>query len=173
MGMGTQQRTDTQVNPQELITLARALVNGVIAGGTNPATRTELRRAVSCAYYAMFHTLATSNANTLIGASPTDQQRWAWQQTYRAADHRTARNKLSRASLGGRFPTDIRNFGEVFAVVQKERHSADYDPHSEFLATDVAELIDKAETAIAAFNQTPDDIRRDLAIHILTNVRRD
>ena len=161
------------MNPLELIVLARALVNGVITGDPYSSTQTELRRAVSCAYYAMFHTLAASNANTLVGDSPTDQQRWAWQQTYRAADHRPTRNKLSRASLGNRFPGAIRRFGAVFADIQRERHYADYDPHSEFYATDVTELIDKADTAISDFNQTPNDIRRDLAIHILTNVRRD
>ena len=161
------------MNPLELIALARALVNGVITGGAVVPTQTELRRAVSCTYYAMFHTLATSNANALIGASPAEQQRWAWQQTYRAVDHRPTRNKVSRASLGGRFPVAIRNFGEVFAFAQKERHSADYDPHSQFQATAVADLIDRVEDAITAFNQTPDDVRRDLAIHILTNVRTD
>ena len=160
------------MNPPELIAVARALVNGVIAGGP-PVSHTELRRAVSCAYYAMFHALAASNANTLVGASPADQQRWAWQQTYRAADHRAARNKLSRASLGGRFPTAIRVFGEVFALAQRRRHSADYDPHSEFYANDVIDLIERVEAAINDFNQTDDDIRRDLAIHILTSVRSD
>ncbi|MCE2501951.1 MAG: hypothetical protein J4G13_13975 [Dehalococcoidia bacterium] len=161
------------MNPTELIALARALVNGIIAGGAAPVSQTELRRAVSCAYYAMFHTLALSNANTLIGASTADQQRWAWQQTYRAADHRPTRNKLSSVSLGGRFPGAVLRFGVVFADIQRARHSADYDPHSEFSATDVSELIDRAETVIANFNQTPDDTRRDLAIHILTNVRSD
>ncbi len=160
------------MNPPELIAVARALVNGVIAGGA-PASHTELRRAVSCVYYAMFHALAASNANTLVGASPADQQRWAWQQTYRAADHRAARNKLSRASLGSRFPIAIRVFGEVFALAQRRRHTADYDPHSEFYANDVIDLIERVEATINDFNQTTDDIRRDLAIHILTSVRSD
>ena len=161
------------MNPSDLINLARVLVNGVITGGTARPSQTELRRAVSCAYYAMFHTLSYSNANVLVGALPTEQQRWTWQQTYRAADHRPARNKLSRASLGGRFPIAIRDFGVTFSFAQQARHSADYDPHSEFLPTDVSDLIDKAETAITAFNQTADGVRRDLAIHILTNVRTD
>lgn len=161
------------MSPSELIALARALVNGVITGGAAPVSQTELRRAVSCAYYAMFHTLALSNANTLIGASPADQQRWSWQQTYRAADHRPTRNKFSRASLGGRFPIPIRNFGETFADAQQARHSADYNPHSQFHETDVNDLIDRVEIAINDFNQTPDDTRRDLAIHILTTVRSD
>ena len=159
--------------PSELIALARTLVDGVIAGEPDSATQTELRRAVSCAYYAMFHTLAISNAITLIGSSPDDQRRWAWQQAYRAADHRPARTKLSRASLSNRFPRAVRDFGVVFDLAQRARHSADYDPHSEFSETDVSHLIDRVEIAINAFNQSPDDIRRDLAVHILTNVRSD
>jgi len=50
---------------------------------------------------------------------------------------------------------------------------ADYDPHSEFSATTVVDLVDRVEDAINTFNQTPDDIRRDLAIHILTTIRTD
>ena len=88
------------MNPAELIAIARALIGGVI-DSAHPVTQTELRRAVSCAYYAMFHTLAISNADALVGAAPADRQRWAWRQAYRAVDHRPTRNKLSRASLGG------------------------------------------------------------------------
>ena len=94
-------------------------------------------------------------------------------QAYRAADHRPARNKLSRASLGSRFPVAIRRFGELFATAQQMRHSADYDASSIFHATNVGEFIDNVEDAITAFNQTPDDIRRDLAVHILTTTRSD
>ncbi len=161
------------MNPAELIVIARALVNGVISGSATPATQTELRCAVSCAYYAMFHTLAVSNANTLAGASPAAQQHWAWRQAYRAADHRPTRNKLSRASLGSRFSGPAIDFGEQFAIAQQTRHTADYDPYREFSATAVTELIDNVEAAINAFNQTPDDLRRDLAIHILTASRSD
>ena len=161
------------MNPFDLIALARNLVDGVIVGNAISPTQTELRRAVSCVYYAMFHTLALSNANTLIGASHADQQRWAWQQTYRAADHRPTRNKLSRASLGGRFLAAIDDFGEVFVAAQQARHFADYDPHGEFSVTEVTSLISRVESVIENFNQSPDDIRRDLAVHILTNVRSD
>ena len=161
------------MNPRETIAIARALVRGVIDGDAHTVTQTELRRAVSCAYYAMFHTLAASNADVLVGASPSDRQRWAWRQAYRAVDHRPTRNKLSRASLGGRFPVAIRNFGEVFATAQQLRHSADYDPRSEFSPTDVENVIEKVAANIAAFNITPVTVRRDLAIHILTNIRSD
>lgn len=161
------------MNPYELIAIARALVNGVISSGATPVSQAELRRAVSCAYYALFHTLAASNADTLLGTAPSDRQRWAWRQTYRAVDHRPARNKFTRASLGSRFPVAIRNFGAVFTDAQRMRHAADYDPHSEFAPTGVGAIIDRVEANINAFNQIPDAVRRDLAIHILTNIRSD
>ena len=161
------------MNPFALIAIARALLNGVLDGGVVDASQTELRRAVSCAYYAMFHTLAASNADALIGSTPADRQRWAWRQAYRAADHRPARNKLTRASLGGRFPVAVSRFGEAFEVAQRMRHAADYDPESVFSSLDVAEIIDRAEVNINAFNQTDAAVRRDLAIHILTSIRSD
>ena len=160
------------MNPMELIALARALVSGVISGSATAAvSQTELRRAVSCTYYAMFHTLAASNANTLVGELPAGQRSWAWRQAYRALDHRPARNKLTLAGLRGRFPHDVRAFGEQFAIVQQVRHSADYDPYEELQATWVSELINNTETYILAFNQVPTDIRRQLAIHLVTSAR--
>ena len=161
------------MNPLDLIALARALVDGVIMRNAVSPTQTELRRAVSSAYYAMFHTLAASNANSRLehrrltasagpGSKPTAPQIIA-----------QVRNKLSRAGLGGRFPAAIDDFGEVFVAAQQARHSADYDPNSDFSATDVAGLISRVESMIATFNHTPEDIRRDLAVHILTNVRSD
>ena len=72
---------------------------------------------------------------------------------------------------------DFPSLSEILAKCSQSlkvtAHSADYDPHSEFSATDVNYLIDRVEIAINGFNQTADDIRRDLAIHILTNVRND
>ena len=39
----------------------------------NPPTDEHIRRAISSAYYALFHALATSNADVLIGP-PQDQK---------------------------------------------------------------------------------------------------
>ena len=162
------------MNWEQLIALARMLASAPEYGERRGRPQQiHLRKAISAAYYAMFHTLAASNADTLVGAMLTDRQGWAWRQLYRAADHRPTRNKLTQASLGGRFSVAIRNFGEVFAYVQQARHSADYDFSSEFHAANVTVLINRVEIAITDFNQTPDDIRRDLAVHILTTTRSD
>ena len=53
------------MNPARLISIATQLA---LSSDDTPERQDDLRRAVSTAYYAMFHALANSNANTLIGA---------------------------------------------------------------------------------------------------------
>ena len=53
-----------------------------------------LRRAVSTAYYAMFHALYQSDADTLIGPSPPGPRAELRLDTYRTVDHRSAKNRL-------------------------------------------------------------------------------
>ena len=57
------------MNPARLINIATQLA---LSSGDTPERQEDLRRAVSTAYYAMFHTLANSNANALIGAPKND-----------------------------------------------------------------------------------------------------
>ena len=53
------------MNPARLISISTQLA---LSSDDTPEHQDDLRRAVSTAYYAMFHALANSNANTLIGA---------------------------------------------------------------------------------------------------------
>ena len=59
------------MNPARLISIATQLA---LSSDDTPERQDDLRRAVSTAYYAMFHTLANSNANTLIGALINNQE---------------------------------------------------------------------------------------------------
>ena len=70
---------------RDLLRIARALAAGDIGGGSLGRPRiTDLRGAVSKTYYAMFHALALSCANMLVGASPASRDEEAWVQAYRA-----------------------------------------------------------------------------------------
>ena len=57
---------------------------------THP-TQAAVRRAVSDAYYAAFHALAASNADTLIGVAQDQLTTGAWVRVYRGLDHGRAR----------------------------------------------------------------------------------
>ena len=50
-------------------------------------SQANLRRALSTAYYAVFHCLAATAADALMGKGRND----AWHQTYRALEHGSAR----------------------------------------------------------------------------------
>ena len=63
------------VNPQDLIDIAMQLADGLGDGSRGRPKQIGLSRAVSCAYYAMFHTLASCCGDTLIGATPNELSR--------------------------------------------------------------------------------------------------
>ena len=129
----------------------------------------QLRKAISAAYYAMFHALAQSNADSLIGASPQFRRLPAWTQTYRALDHGFARSRMQSGL--NTFAPAIRNFGLAFIYLQNWRHRADYDPNAEFTRYDAISLIDRAEAAITAFETSDPTERKVFAAHVLFRVR--
>ena len=51
----------------DLILIAQELATGVVGCGKGRPREAELRRTVSTAYYALFHTLARSGADLLVG----------------------------------------------------------------------------------------------------------
>ena len=58
----------------------------------------SLRRAVSTAYYAVFHALANSNADCLIGPPTDPLLEHAWHRIRRGLDHSQARRNLEHRS---------------------------------------------------------------------------
>lgn len=133
---------------------------------------TNLRRAVSTAYYALFHCLAECCADTLVGGPGAARNRDAWRQVYRAVQHGRARERCIGSSALARFPVEIQNFAQIFADMQPLRHRADYDPDAEFSRNPVIQSINDAENAIRLFPQAPIVDRRAFAVHVLMDVRR-
>ena len=128
-----------------------------------------LRRAASTAYYAMFHALCQSNADTLVGQSPPGPHTDPWVEAYRALQHGTAKTRLASYIQLMQDPA-VRNFGQAFVNMQQQRISADYDPRARFVRSEVVASIDRSEAAINAFYNAPTQTRRRLAIYLL--VRR-
>ena len=162
------------MNWQHLFDAARNLA-GVVDGTPAPLGRPrqmDLRRAVSTAYYAVFHALCRSNAETLIGTTTTAQSTDPWVHAYRALDHGSAKELLGKYRLKSNIHTDIRAFATAFANFQEQRHDADYDPRKVFTRPEVARLIDRMETAVSAFWNAPPSDHRELAAYLLLSTRR-
>ena len=129
--------------------------------------QSNLRRAVSTAYYAMFHCLARCCADTLIGSRSADRSRPAWRRVYRALEHGFAKNSCKNQTITKKFPKDIEDFANTFVSLQRKRHSADYDPFSQFTKLEVERDISATRDAIERFQSTPIKDRRAFAAFVL------
>ena len=120
------------MNSRDLITIATQIVMGGAGDGAGRHRQAELCRAVSTAYYAMFHALARRCADLIVGATPARRDQHAWRQTYRALEHGHTKNQCSNRRLMSGLPSPIREFGEWFVEMQRHRHFADYDADADF-----------------------------------------
>ena len=157
---------------QHLFDAARVLA-GVSGAATVPGRprQARLKRAVSTTYYAMFHALCASNADALVGTSPSEQDLELWVYAYRALDHRAARDRLSSYRQYNSEPT-ILYFTSVFRRMQTHRLDADYNPRSVLTRHEVVGLIDLAEAVTVEFTNIPARQRRLLATHLLVGRSR-
>ena len=82
------------------------------------------RRAVSTAYYAVFHALAKLCTEALLPDAKRRDE--AYSKVYRALDHASLRNVFAQTPLKDH--PIIKTFGPGIAGLQVERHRADYSP---------------------------------------------
>ena len=148
---------------QDLIAASRLLATAL-----NPDSeplQDSLRRAVSTAYYAMFHALASSNADCLVGTPYDALTEHAWSRVYRGLNHNAARRSLMQdRSL---FSPQVGQFARKFSQLQDQRHSADYDPGKSFTLTEAMAWIDLSEEGIEGFMQAGVEERRMVAVQTL------
>lgn len=155
------------MRPNDFIATARDLVVGT--AGRRPR-QTNLRRAVSTTYYALFHCLAGCCADMLVGGAGANRSAQAWRQAYRALQHTTARQRCTNQVIR-RFPSEIQAFAVRFTDMQRKRESADYDPDGTFYKSDVLQDIDTTENVIGQFMKVLPKDRRAFAVYILLNIR--
>ena len=72
-----------------------------------------------------------------------------------------------------RFPAEIRNFGQLFILMQVRRHSADYDPDARFSRFEVTRLIEETDRTITGFKRAPRADQRAFALYVLLRSRSD
>lgn len=126
-----------------------------------------MARATSALYYALFHHLAWTSANLLIGGAGAARSRPAWRQVYRALDHGAVRTACRNTEGMAIFPRQIADFAEAFVVMQERRHLADYDPFERFAKSQVVEDISLVGGAIAGFDCMSTKDRRAFCAYVL------
>ena len=161
------------MNPDDLIRIARHLATGGVSGGRGRPRQADLCRAVSTAYYALFHALARCCADMLVGSAVARRRQNAWDRMYRALEHGLVKNQCNDLQQMQLFPPDIQGFGRHFVAMQRFRHQADYAPHQTFSRSQTLELINECERVIPDLRGAPAIDQRAFAVHILFRTRRD
>jgi uncharacterized protein (UPF0332 family) len=154
------------MQPLDLIASANILVQS----SKGKPSQVSLRRATSSAYYALFHCLAKSCADLLVGGSNSTRSKQAWRQTYRALEHGFTKSAC-KDNLISKFPKQIEDFANSFVTLQEKRHSADYDPFIRLTKSEVVADIKTAEKAIIEFRKASAKDRRAFAAHVLFKKR--
>jgi hypothetical protein len=132
----------------------------------------SLRRAVSTAYYALFHALAALCANELIGSKPWE----VYSPIYRTMDHGRAKDVFRRIASGrGRH---IALIGETFILLQETRHWADYDPSPFRIGrtkslgrAETLDLIEQTRRAVGQISNLTSEDRLFVATQLIARTR--
>jgi uncharacterized protein (UPF0332 family) len=147
------------VHWQDLVTAARHSLTPVPPATT--ATRAAAHRAVSTAYYAVFHALKESNASAIVNQPTSQFTADQWTKIYREGNHSRIRDRLynNRQQMSN----NSAYFATEYRSLHNARIQADYNPRVAYTDQDATTWIDRAEAAIQTFLQLPQDERGAIA----------
>jgi len=162
------------LDPDDLIRQAAKLIRPPPKG---PPLQVDLRRAISAAYYSVFHATLIAAADELVGRKYRVSPHYAL--VYRSIDHRAFKTfcELARRSPlplkyqaygpQGGFHADIQGFASAAAALQDSRHEADYDPRRRFRTSDAALALNTARAALTHWEAAPNQQRRSFLMLLL------
>ena len=166
LGSGANLTRTLKLKPLDFIQTARDLAKG---SGVGRPREVNLRRAISTAYYGLFHFMTENCANTLVGGPNSGRSLSAWTQTHRALQHRSARKRCADGRIR-KFPPELQELADRFVDMQQKRHNADYNPDETFFKSGVVRDIRAAEEAIQRASRVKD--RRAFAVWVLFEPRK-
>ena len=152
--------------PRDLLAQARLLATKE----SSRPKQARLRRAVSAAYYALFHLLVSDAVRRLLAGSDREALRNCLS---RAFDHavmkRVARQfaqrglspKLEPGLNGIPLQEEIVRVAAAFVDLRQHRHEADYDMGRSFTRLEVLSLINDAERAFVDWRKVRQSLQAD------------
>jgi len=154
-------------NVEHLLEQADRLIAPV---GPGAPRQVDLRRAISSAYYSVFHAVLAAAADEFVGR--TRRGETAYGLVYRRVDHGALRDlctEVQKATLPVRYKRyePRRGFGPnltAFAMslieLQQRRHAADYDPMIRLKKSDALLAVSTARRAVRRFGGASAQRRR-------------
>lgn len=155
------------MNPDHLMELA----DQILQIGTGYPRQTTINRAISTAYYGLFHALAGECVARTVG-SPRSSRYWdIVTPVHRSIDHGAARKVFERLVKDRTARGDVQQLAETFLALQAARHAADYDPGCRYSRRKALDLIVQARLGIETLRSVPKEDRLLLAVQLITKPR--
>lgn len=155
------------LNPDHLLDQADRLMTPPGGGAPRQA---DLRRAISNAYYAVFHTIVTEAADNFVGR--TQRQSAQYSLIYRSIEHRSLRRlceevikptlsaKYSRYQPRGGFGPDLIAVAIAVTDLHEKRQLADYDPMFRAVMSETVLAVATGRAALLRFRNANNARRR-------------
>lgn len=126
----------------------------------NPRGETDLRRAISAAYYALFHSILRAAADLVCGAANRATPRYNL--AYRSVDHKrlkTVCEQLKASKINDKVKPyepiggfgDIADFAKLALILYEQRIQADYDLLRHFTVRKAQLVVIEARNAMRKF----------------------
>jgi uncharacterized protein (UPF0332 family) len=167
------------LNHSHLLDQAEKLAAAPAAGQPRQA---NVRRAVSSAYYGLFHFILASATDQFVGRTKRATSEYG--RVYRSIDRRTIRElceDLKKPQLpakykpyepSGGFGQNIPAFAAAFVDLLEKRHAADYDPMISMTLSEAQSAIKTARAAIKSFEKASRSRQRTFLSLLLFAPRR-
>jgi hypothetical protein len=118
----------------------------------------DLRRAISAAYYGLFHFVLTEAADMVVGNA--DQSSARYSLVYRSVDHKRLLQLSAQLTNPQNLPLvppgglgAVADFARIAGNLHELRNRADYDPSAEYTADEAMTAISNAREAVTWFQQ--------------------
>jgi hypothetical protein len=161
------------LNPDHLLEQAEKLIEPPPAG---PPRQVDIRRAISAAYYSVFHATLRAAADLYVGVIYRATSRYTL--VYRSIDHKDLRDlcskvrernlsaKLTQYAPVGGFDTEIMAFAQALLELQEKRLDADYNPSIRVRSSDAQLAIGAARNTLQRL-QSADPSNREAFLGLL------
>lgn len=142
------------IQANDLLDLADELVGKYAGAGRPRAVR--LRRGVSTAYYALFHTISQHASQRLLGTDEWTEThstaaRWITHTDLRVlADAANGRGNSTLVQVMGSIDPRLADIAQNFIDLQDMRHDADYNDFLSLNRTAAVRRADAARTSVTA-----------------------
>lgn len=132
-----------------------------------PPRQVDVRRAISAAYYAVFHHVCAEVADVFVGKTLRREARYS--RAYRSIDHSSLASicrsiegmkvdpTLAAFAPNGAFTAALKEFAADTLYLKAQRHRADYDPSGLLRTIDARTAIFRGRRAISSYRKSSSD----------------